>query len=387
MDLDLELNLGSGTQAAPAQAPSITSQPTGGEYDGVTPVTLTVVAAGTDPKTYQWFSNVGDTRASQDDYDSDDTELTLDDVSGIFVGDLLKTPSGEWMIVTDKGSGTVIVSRGYIGTAAAISTDDELELWSTILDATSASYGAEPEADTDYRVVVSNAVGRVISNAATVEAPVWFLDEFSGSASDPALDATKWTQRVRTGGGGDLGNGSSSVNTAQAGKMVCQRVSGGSYGVFAGFITAQEPAEDLVISFKLQIDQNAPNNWNELRFKCTDKTANGVTDGPATGYVVQLDMGAACQVRRHDSGWPGTQIGTTFNAGFTLGVESTVIVTVSVLADRVRIVVNVDGVDKITADDTSASRITAVGYTGICLESSTDVAHHTILDDFSVAAA
>lgn len=37
-------------------APEITEQPTGGVYDGVTPVTLTVAATGTAPLTYQWQS-------------------------------------------------------------------------------------------------------------------------------------------------------------------------------------------------------------------------------------------------------------------------------------------------------------------------------------------
>lgn len=236
----------------------------------------------------------------------------------------------------------------------------------------------------NFTVRVTDQAGRTDTQALSIVVAVGgFLDGFGGSASDPALDATKWTQRVRTGGGGDLGDGSTGVNTAMAGKMVCQRVNGGSYGVFAGFITELEPAEDFVVSFTLKIDGNAPSNWNELRLKCTDKLANGVTDGPANGYVVQLDIGNACQVRRHDAGWPGSQIGSTFDGGLTLDTESDVVVTTTVLADRVRIVVNVDGVDKIVAEDTSGSRITAKGFTGICLESSVAAGHHTIVDDFA----
>lgn len=37
------------------EAPTVTSQPEGGEYDGETAVTLTVVATGTAPLTYQWY--------------------------------------------------------------------------------------------------------------------------------------------------------------------------------------------------------------------------------------------------------------------------------------------------------------------------------------------
>lgn len=371
-------------------APNITADPEG----GTATVTLSVTATGAG-LSYQWHcggdNNGGFETTADGEFAVEVEEIDVLDASVFLVGDVLAIENGpkERVLVTDINGNTLTVTRGYDGTTAgSIAEGDAFTLFDrAISGATNDSYAANPDATLDYWVVVSNVAGEDTSAVATVEPGAWFLDEFGGSASDPALDATKWTQRVRTGGGGDLGDGSSSVNAAQAGKMVCQRVSGGSYGVFAGFITAQEPAEDLVISFKLQIDQNAPNNWNELRFKCTDKLANGVTDGPANGYVVQLDMGTACQVRRHDAGWPGTQIGSTFDAGFTLGVSSDVIVTVSVLADRVRIVVNVDGVDKITAEDTSGSRITAAGYSGICLESSTNSAHHTILDDFSVAAA
>ena len=225
--------------------------------------------------------------------------------------------------------------------------------------------------------------------AAPAASPVWLSDDFSGSASDPSLDATKWSDVTRTGGGGSQGNGSSSVNTAIAGKMVCQRVNGASYGVFAGFMDAIEQGEDFDVSFTLQINGNAPSNWNELRLKCTDKLANGVTDGPANGYVVQLDVGNACQVRRHDAGWPGTQISSgTFDGGITVdGGPYTILTTIRVTADRVTIKVYVDGVLKCTAEDTSGSRITAAGYTGICLESSVAAGHYTVVDDFSITPA
>lgn len=225
------------------------------------------------------------------------------------------------------------------------------------------------------------AYGTVAESAKVANSSVSFIDLFENTG--PGLDATKWTEKVRAGGGGLLGNGSSSVNVAVASKMVAQRVSGANKGGFVGFVTALEPAESFSISFKMTM--SGAINWNELRFKCTDKLANVPSDGPTSGYVIKLlPTGNNCQVRRHDAGWPGSQIGSNFDSGMADGVESIVTVTISVLADRVRIVVVVDGDTKITADDTSELRITAKGYTGIAIEATTSSSAYTTIDDFII---
>lgn len=182
-----------GTESVPFRiptgtAPTITVQPEGGDYDGVTPVTLEVTAIGDAPLTYQWYEGesgdtstpiIGATNASYDaepetetdywvrvsngvnppaDSDTATVSLTAPVITGQPVG-------GEYDGVTPV---TLTVTATGVGLTYQWSTGPSGTKDTEIPGATSASYDAEPGEETEYYCTVTNEAGEAHSDSATV---------------------------------------------------------------------------------------------------------------------------------------------------------------------------------------------------------------------------
>lgn len=174
MDMQFNLSFGSGAAApaAPAVAPSITSQPNDGVYDGVTPVDVAIAASGSPTPTCQWYSRPRNRVVTIDNvggYDENATTVNVVDAAGVGITDIMVRGGGEVMDVLSKGTGGAFdVTRGYVGTPSAIADGEELGHYDLMPDETSTTLSVQPSEHTDYICIVSNEVGRAISNVARV---------------------------------------------------------------------------------------------------------------------------------------------------------------------------------------------------------------------------
>lgn len=194
---------------------------------------------------------------------------------------------------------------------------------------------------------------------------VVFSDLFSGSASDPSLDAAVWTQKTRLG--------TSDVNTTVAGKAVCRRFSGALSGRFTAYITSiveNATSNSYTIGGLLFGMVDALNVFTLIfRHTTQDQTdydGSGLGAGDK-GYRLDLipaGVGAAGQLYRSDNG-AYAAVGAAFTCtGLDATTPADVVVTVTTLSDRVRVVVAIAGSTVATVDDTSADRLVLAGYSG-----------------------
>lgn len=194
---------------------------------------------------------------------------------------------------------------------------------------------------------------------------VVFTDPFSGSASDPSLDATKWTQKTRLG--------TSDVNTTVAGKAVCRRFSGAVSGRFTAYVTSlleNDVANSYTIT-GLIFGMVDGLNLATLLFRHTtqdqtDYDGSGLGAGDK-GYKLELipaGAGTLGQLYRADNG-SYAAVGTAFDCtGLDATTPADVVVTATTLSDRVRVVVKINGSTVATKDDTAAERLIVGGYSG-----------------------
>lgn len=191
-----------------------------------------------------------------------------------------------------------------------------------------------------------------------------FEDDFAGSADDPALNSTKWTQTARSS--------ASNVNTTVAGHMYSVRhgSGGGQAGNFIGYsanIVETDGTGNGTTFVLTGARLGVSSDLNRISLLCRH-TTKGQTDqdgtGVATGYMLRFDGAGVAVLRAVGAGY-GEFTSSVLSSDFTTAKEITV--TVTTLSDRVRFVVKLDGVTEATLDDTNASRITAKGYSGISL--------------------
>lgn len=194
---------------------------------------------------------------------------------------------------------------------------------------------------------------------------VVFTDAFSGSASDPSLDATLWTQKTRSG--------TSDVNTTVAGKAVCRRFSGalsGRFTAYAAAIVENDTTNTYTIGGLLfgMVDGL---NLATLLFRHTTKDqtdydGSGLGAGDK-GYKLELipaGAGTLGQLYRADNG-AYAAVGTAFDCtGLDATTPADVVVTATTMSDRVRVVVKINGSTVATIDDTDANRLVLAGYSG-----------------------
>ena len=194
---------------------------------------------------------------------------------------------------------------------------------------------------------------------------VVFSDLFSGSASDPSLDAAIWTQKTRLG--------ASDVNTTVAGKAVCRRFSGALSGRFTAYITSivENATSNSYTIGGLLFGMVNGLNLGSLIFRHTtqdqtDYDGSGLGAGDK-GYrldLVPAGVGAGGQLYRSDNGVYAA-VGAAFTCtGLDATTPADVVVTVTTMADRVRVVVSIAGSTVATIDDTSADRLVLAGYSG-----------------------
>lgn len=186
-----------GTESVPFRLaagipPTITVQPAGDGYDGITAVTLEVTATGDAPLTYQWYEG-----------ESGDTSTPIEGATGASYEAAPQTETSYWCRVSngvnppaDSDTATVTLdppvitgqpSNGeYDGvtpvTLTVTATGAGLNYqWyegesgtkdTAVVGATSASYDASPDEETQYWCEVSNEGGEVNSDAATVTVPI-----------------------------------------------------------------------------------------------------------------------------------------------------------------------------------------------------------------------
>lgn len=172
--------------------PVITVQPVGDNYDGITPVTLSVTATGDAPLTYQWYEGVsGDTStpimgATASTYDAEpvtetsywvrvsngvnppadsDTAVVAIDAPVITV----QPVGGEYDGVTPV---TLSVTATGAGLTYQWSTGPSGTKDTEIPGATSSTYDAAPGEATEYYCTVTNEGGAVDSDSAMVTVPL-----------------------------------------------------------------------------------------------------------------------------------------------------------------------------------------------------------------------
>lgn len=192
-----------------------------------------------------------------------------------------------------------------------------------------------------------------------------FVDVFGGSASDPSLDASLWTQNTRTG--------TSNVNTTVAGKAVCRRFSGAVSGRFTAYVTALW--ENGVVDFYTvrglvfgMVDSlnNASFIFRQNQKDQTQQDGTGLGAGDK-GYRLDLapeGAGAVGQFYRSDNG-AYAPVGAAFTCtGLDATTPRDVTIIVATLADRVRVTVRINGSTVATIDDTTAGWLAAPGYGG-----------------------
>ena len=210
--------------------PVITVQPVGDNYDGITPVTLSVTATGDAPLTYQWYEGLsGDTStpimgATASTYDAEPVTETsywvrvsngvnppADSDTAVVAIDppviTVQPVGGEYDGVTPV---TLSVTATGAGLTYQWSTGPSGTKDTEIPGATSSTYDAAPGEATEYYCTVTNEGGAVDSDSAmvTIAAP----------PLDPA-DFTSWydaedAHTTRTGSDIDayLDQGSSEIN-------------------------------------------------------------------------------------------------------------------------------------------------------------------------------
>jgi hypothetical protein len=196
-------------------------------------------------------------------------------------------------------------------------------------------------------------------------AVVVFSDTFSGTASDPSLDATLWTQKTRTG--------TSDVNTTVAGKAVCRRFSGALSGRFTAYGAAivENDATNTYTIGGLLFGMVDGLNLASLLFRHTTKDQTDY-DGSGLGAgdkgyrldLIPAGVGAAGQLYRSDNG-AYAAVGAAFTCtGLDATTPADVVVTATTMADRIRVVVKINGSTVATIDDTDAGRLVLGGYSG-----------------------
>lgn len=213
----------------------------------------------------------------------------------------------------------------------------------------------------------------------TPPAAAGFLDTFSGSADDPAVDSTLWDQKTRTG----------AETGVLTGKLVIDRVSPGVFGFFTAYVTdIYENGTSDVFSFKCNPTDNAVHLIGLMcrhASKASTKVDNQAADTP-DGYEVVLhdeSWGAVSYVKQWVGG-VGTKIGADFTAtGLQAAAESDIEITVSAGAGQVDFVVKVDGSTVATRADNTAGRIETAGYSGLAIQSD-NVATNLTIDDFGI---
>lgn len=210
-------------------------------------------------------------------------------------------------------------------------------------------------------------------------AAVGFFDAFGGSADDPAVDSTLWTQTRRTGT--DTG--------VLAGKLVCDRVSPGVFGFFTAYAAdIYENGTSDVFSFKCNPTDQATHLIGLMARhagKTSTKIDNENADTP-DGYEVVLhdeSWGALSYVKRWVGG-VGTKIGADFTAtGLVATTESDVEITIAAGAGQVDFTIKVDGSTVATRADNGASRIETAGYSGLAIKSDNS-GNNIAIDDFAI---
>ncbi len=217
-----------------------------------------------------------------------------------------------------------------------------------------------------------------------------FTELFSGSASDPSLDAANWTELTRLGA-------STGVNVGGVTAAQTTRVSAGAFGHFAGYVTAQfENGTSEVIKYDCRTLGGASTTAIDLFVKHTAKTCTKANneDGILTfsGYNIQLideGNGAVSTVTRFVAG-VGSQANITNNTFTATGlitdgnydaVEVDVVVNAGV---NVTITVKVNGSTVTTAVDTDAARVTAKGYTGFGVKCALGAGDNVRIDNFQI---
>lgn len=217
-----------------------------------------------------------------------------------------------------------------------------------------------------------------------------FTELFSGSASDPSLDAANWTELTRLGA-------STGVNVGGVTAAQTTRVSAGAFGHFAGYVTNQfENGTSEVIKYDCRTLGGASTTAIDLFVKHTARTCTKADneDGVITfsGYNIQLideGNGAVSTVKRFIAG-VGSQVGITNNTFTATGlitdgnydaIEVDVVVNAGV---NVTITVKVNGSTVTTAVDTNVARITAKGYTGFGVKCALGAGDNVRIDNFQI---
>ena len=210
-----------------------------------------------------------------------------------------------------------------------------------------------------------------------------FSDAFAGSASDPALDATTWTETVRTGA-------STGVNVGSNGLMQCTRINAGAGGAFGGFVTTayENATTDTIILTGLRFA-----NYSRaiLYCKAANKTATAEGGAGNTGicYGIQLsteDDGTAGQLTMYTDG-SARDVGLPFAwTGVGATAANIKIVITKVAGVSVTFTFYVNDVLLTTRTDTNAARKETAGYTGFIEVTTTSGTSIAELGAFSVNA-
>lgn len=197
--------------------------------------------------------------------------------------------------------------------------------------------------------------------------PQGFFDPFAGSPSDPALDASKWTENTRVGG---------TVNNG--GNGLCRTTTGVSIGEFVGYVASvwEKGGTDIININGLKY--TGAGSRAELLVRDTNKSTTGRDGTGHTGnsYLIYMTRGAGQGSVQAMTGTSQRAVGSSFewtNIGDGNAHEIQVVITD--LADRVRFQCYIDAGLVATIDDTDAARLTAPGYTGfvhVSFSSTTD---------------
>ena len=206
---------------------TITSQPTGGAVNPGAAFTLRVTATGTAPIAYQWYRNGAPveggtassyTIASCGDSDAGDYVVVLSNVVGVLSSQSVKLirnvpvsilvqPEGLMLnpptaaAVSTGGSTPVAATLGTQGVLRVVATGTETLTYKwrkngiPLVGATSASLTVEPKEPTGpgvYDVVISNVVGSVTSEPATVafNTPLSIVSQPASLVLNPGTLAT-----------------------------------------------------------------------------------------------------------------------------------------------------------------------------------------------------
>lgn len=194
-----------------------------------------------------------------------------------------------------------------------------------------------------------------------------FFDNFNGSASDPALDATKWTENTRVGG---------TVNNG--GNGLCRTATGASVGEFVGYATNVWEGGSVDTINIYGVTYAGAASRAELLVRDTNKSTTGRDGAGHTGnsYLVYLTRGAGGGSVKAMTAAAQRAVGSSFEwTNIADGSPHDVKVVVTQLVDRIRFECYIDASLVATIDDTNAARLVDPGYTGfvqVSFSSTTD---------------